>query len=174
MHELFGTIEKLKDTDANIFILGENGTGKDLIAHLLYANSPRAGKSFVHIDLGSIPEQLFESELFGYTKGAFTDAKKEKQGRFEMASGGTLFLDEIGNLLPAMQSKLLTVIEKKQIIRLGAQLLSPLMYGLSVQRMPTFTTWLRRGTSDKTFCIASTPSNYIFRRSASGETTSYS
>lgn len=120
MQELFGTIEKLKDTDANIFILGENGTGKDLIAHLLYANSPRAGKSFVHIDLGSIPEQLFESELFGYTKGAFTDAKKEKQGRIEMASGGTLFLDEIGNLLPAMQSKLLTVIEKKQIIRLGA------------------------------------------------------
>ncbi|MBN2661166.1 MAG: sigma-54-dependent Fis family transcriptional regulator, partial [Tannerellaceae bacterium] len=70
MQELFGTIEKLKNTDANIFILGENGTGKDLIAHLLYANSPRAGKSFVHIDLGSIPEQLFESELFGYVKGA--------------------------------------------------------------------------------------------------------
>ncbi|MBN2660560.1 MAG: sigma-54-dependent Fis family transcriptional regulator, partial [Tannerellaceae bacterium] len=85
-----------------------------------------AGKSFVHIDLGSIPEQLFESELFGYVKGAFTDAKKEKQGRFEIASGGTLFLDEIGNLLPAMQSKLLTVIEKKHIIRLGATTPTPI------------------------------------------------
>lgn len=120
MTALFDTVDKLKDTDANILILGENGTGKDLIAQLLYANSPRAEKSFVHIDLGSIPEQLFESELFGYEQGAFTDAKKEKQGRFEIASDGTLFLDEIGNLSPTMQAKLLTVIEKRQVTRLGA------------------------------------------------------
>lgn len=120
MRTLFSTIDKLKDTDANILILGENGTGKDLIANLLYHSSPRAEKSFVHIDLGSIPESLFESELFGHEKGAFTDAKKEKQGRFEIASEGTLFLDEIGNLSPFMQSKLLTVIEKREIIRLGA------------------------------------------------------
>ena len=119
MQSLFETIDKLKDTDANILILGENGTGKDLIANLLYHTSPRADKPFVHIDLGSIPETLFESELFGHEKGAFTDAKKEKQGRFELASGGTLFLDEIGNLSLAMQAKLLTVIEKRQIIRLG-------------------------------------------------------
>lgn len=120
MQSLFKTVDKLKDTDANILILGENGTGKDLIAQSLYANSPLADKAFVHIDLGSIPESLFESELFGHEKGAFTDAKKEKQGRFEMASGGTLFLNEIGNLSPAMQAKLLTAIEKRQIIRLGA------------------------------------------------------
>lgn len=120
MLSLFDTVDKLKNTDANILILGENGTGKDLIANLLCHSSPRADKAFVHIDLGSIPETLFESELFGYEKGAFTDAKKEKQGRFEIASGGTLFLDEIGNLSPTMQSKLLMVIEKREIIRLGA------------------------------------------------------
>lgn len=120
MISLLETTEKLRDTDANILILGENGTGKDLIANLLYHSSPRAGKPFVHIDLGCIPESLFESELFGYEKGAFTDAKKEKPGRFEIASGGTLFLDEIGNLTPAMQSKLLTAIEKRQITRLGS------------------------------------------------------
>ena len=120
MLSLFDTVDKLKNTHANILILGENGTGKDLIANLLCHSSSRADNAFVHIDLGSIPETLFESELFGYDKGAFTDAKKEKQGRFEIASGGTLFLDEIGNLSPTMQSKLLMVIEKREIIRLGA------------------------------------------------------
>ena len=120
MQSLFDTVEKLKNTDANILILGENGTGKDLIANLLCHSSPRSDNAFVHIDLGSIPETLFESELFGYEKGAFTDAKKEKQGRFEIASGGTLFLDEIGNLSSTMQSKLLMALEKKEIIRLGA------------------------------------------------------
>ena len=120
MLELLETVRKLKDTDANILILGENGTGKDLIANLLYNSSPRAGNPFVHIDLGSIPETLFESELFGHEKGAFTDAKKEKPGRFEIASGGTLFLDEIGNLSLAMQTKLLTVLEKRKISRLGS------------------------------------------------------
>lgn len=120
MQEIFATIEKLSDTDANILILGENGTGKDLIARALYHHSPRVNHPFVSIDLGSIPEQLFESELFGYEKGAFTDAKKDKPGRFEIASGGTLFLDEIGNLSLPMQAKLLTTIEKRQIIRLGA------------------------------------------------------
>lgn len=120
MQDLFKTITKLRDTDANILILGENGTGKDLVARALYHHSPRAGQVFVGIDLGSIPEQLFESELFGYEKGAFTDARRDKSGRMEVASGGTLFLDEIGNLSLAMQAKLLTSIEKKQIIRLGA------------------------------------------------------
>lgn len=120
MLELLDTVRKLKDTDANILILGENGTGKDLIANLLYHSSPRSGNPFVHIDLGSIPETLFESELFGHEKGAFTDAKKEKPGRFEIASGGTLFLDEIGNLSLAMQTKLLTVLEKRKISRLGS------------------------------------------------------
>ena len=120
MQELFATVSKLKDTDANILILGENGTGKDLIARALYHHSPRSSQVFVSIDLGSIPEQLFESELFGYEKGAFTDARRDKPGRMEVASGGTLFLDEIGNLSLPMQAKLLTAIEKRQILRLGA------------------------------------------------------
>lgn len=120
MQEIFSTIEKLRDTDANILILGENGTGKDLVARALCHHSPRAGQVFVGIDLGSIPEQLFESELFGYEKGAFTDARRDKPGRMEVATGGTLFLDEIGNLSMPMQAKLLTAIEKQQITRLGA------------------------------------------------------
>lgn len=120
MQEVFTTINKLSNTDANILILGENGTGKDVIARLIYRCSPRYGKPFVTIDLGSIPEQLFESELFGFEKGAFTDAKKSKVGRMEVATNGTLFLDEIGNLSLPMQSKLLTAIEKRQISRLGS------------------------------------------------------
>ena len=120
MLEVFEMIQKLANTDANILILGENGTGKDLVARAIYQNSPRAGSPFISIDLGSVPESLFESELFGYEKGAFTDAKKDKAGRMEIASGGTLFLDEIGNLSLPMQAKMLTAIEKKQITRLGA------------------------------------------------------
>lgn len=120
MRQIYDTIEKLRETDANVLLTGENGTGKDLVARAVYRHSPRSERVFVSIDLGSIPEQLFESELFGYEKGAFTDAKKDKPGRFEVAAGGTLFLDEIGNLSPAMQAKLLTAIEKKEIVRLGA------------------------------------------------------
>lgn len=126
MVEVFNTVQKLSDTDANILILGENGTGKDVIARLLYNYSSRVDKPFITIDLGSIPEQLFESELFGYEKGAFTDAKKSKAGRMEVADNGTLFLDEIGNLSLPMQSRLLTVIEKKQISRLGGTHTTPI------------------------------------------------
>ena len=108
------TIYKLSDTDANLLILGENGTGKDLAARMLRFFSPRREQVFIPIDLGSIPE------LFGYEKGAFTDARKAKPGRMETASGGTLFLDEIGNLSLPMQAKLLTAIEKQCITRLGA------------------------------------------------------
>ena len=120
MLEVFQTIRQLSETDANILILGENGTGKDLVARSLRFFSPRQQAPFVTIDLGSVPETLFESELFGYEKGAFTDARKAKAGRMEVASGGTLFLDEIGNLSLSMQSKLLTAIEKRRISRLGA------------------------------------------------------
>ena len=126
MREVFDTIRKLSDTDANILILGENGTGKDLVARSLRYFSPRRECPFITIDLGSIPESLFESELFGYEKGAFTDARKAKAGRMEVASGGTLFLDEIGNLSLPMQSKLLTAIEKRQISRLGATDIIPI------------------------------------------------
>jgi len=126
MQEIFSLIEKLAETEANVLILGENGTGKDLIARAIHQHSPRSNNVFINIDLGTIPETLFESELFGYEKGAFTDAKKEKSGRMEIASGGTLFLDEIGNLSLPMQAKLLTAIEKKQISRLGANSTIPI------------------------------------------------
>jgi DNA-binding NtrC family response regulator len=126
MREVFAMIDKLSGTDANILILGENGTGKDLAARAIRLRSPRSGEPFTAIDLGSIPESLFESELFGYEKGAFTDARKEKPGRMEAASGGTLFLDEIANLTPAMQAKMLTAIEKKQIMRLGSNIPVPI------------------------------------------------
>lgn len=126
MQEVFTTIRRLSETDANILILGENGTGKDLVARSLRFFSPRQQAPFVTIDLGSVPESLFESELFGYEKGAFTDARKAKAGRMEVASGGTLFLDEIGNLSLPMQSKLLTAIEKRQISRLGATKTMPI------------------------------------------------
>ncbi|HBF88984.1 MAG TPA: sigma-54-dependent Fis family transcriptional regulator [Bacteroidales bacterium] len=120
MQEVFSTIKKVAATDANILILGENGTGKELVARALYRNSLRSNDVFISVDLGSITESLFESELFGHEKGAFTDAKGDKQGRFEIASGGTLFLDEIANLPFAMQSKLLTVLERREITRVGA------------------------------------------------------
>lgn len=114
------TIDKLKETDANILLSGENGTGKDLVASMLHRKSPRNNEPFITIDLGSIPDELFESELFGYEKGAFTDALKDKPGRFEIASGGTLFLNEIGNLPLLLQAKLLTVIEQQKFCRLGS------------------------------------------------------
>ncbi|MDR1454583.1 MAG: sigma-54 dependent transcriptional regulator [Tannerella sp.] len=120
MRELFALIEKLSGTEANILLLGENGTGKDLIARFIFCHSPRKEKIFTAIDLGAIPETLFESELFGYEKGAFTDARTGKTGRMEIASGGTLFLNETGNLSHAMRAKLLSAIENKEISRLGS------------------------------------------------------
>lgn len=113
-------IEKIAPTEANVLILGENGTGKELVARALHERSFRAAKPFVSVDIAALTDTLFESELFGYKKGAFTDAKEDRAGRFEAASGGTLFLDEIGNISPAMQAKLLTVLQNRQIIPLGS------------------------------------------------------
>lgn len=120
MQKVFKTIQKVADTDANVLILGENGTGKELVARALHKQSKRAKEIFVSVDIGSLTQTLFESELFGYVKGAFTDAKEDRAGRFELANGGTLFLDEIGNLPLEMQSKLLTVIQNKEVFRVGA------------------------------------------------------
>jgi DNA-binding NtrC family response regulator len=120
MQKVFNTIKKVAATDANVLILGENGTGKELVARALHRNSTRQDEVFISVDLGSIAETLFESELFGHEKGAFTDAAKMKQGRFEIAHGGTLFLDEIGNLSLPMQTKLLTVIERREVTRVGS------------------------------------------------------
>lgn len=124
MKELKAQMMRVAATDANVLITGENGTGKDVVAHALHLLSDRARKPFVNIDLGCIPENLFESELFGYEKGAFTDARNAKEGRIEMADGGTLFLDEIGNLNLPMQQKLLTVIEKRETQRIGSNKVS--------------------------------------------------
>ncbi len=120
MKVVFDTISKVAQTDANVLILGENGTGKELIARALHRESERAQEIFVSVDLGAIPETLFESELFGHVKGAFTDAGEDRSGRFEVASGGTLFLDEIGNLSLPLQSKLLSVVQNRVINRVGS------------------------------------------------------
>lgn len=120
MKTVFEIIDKVGKTDANVLILGENGTGKELVAREIHRKSKRNDQIFVSVDLGALPESLFESELFGYVKGAFTDAGQDKAGRFEVASGGTLFLDEIGNLSPPLQAKLLTALEKKTIYRIGS------------------------------------------------------
>jgi DNA-binding NtrC family response regulator len=119
MEEIFYKIEKIAPTDANILILGENGTGKDLVAKAIHQQSLRASKPYVKIDLGALTETLFESELFGHKKGAFTDAREDRVGRFESANEGTLFLDEIGNIALQQQAKLLTVLQNRQITRLG-------------------------------------------------------
>ncbi len=120
MHDIFHKIEKIAPTDANILILGENGTGKDLIAKAIHQQSLRSAKAYVKVDVGALSENLFESELFGHKKGAFTDAREDRIGRFEAAHNGTLFLDEIGNIALHQQSKLLTVLQNRQVTKLGS------------------------------------------------------
>lgn len=126
MMRVFEIIEKVAETDANILILGENGTGKEVIARAIHKKSLRKESVFISVDMGTITESLFESELFGHKKGAFTDAKDDRAGRFEIANNGTLFLDEIGNLSPALQAKLLTVIQRREITRVGANKVIPI------------------------------------------------
>lgn len=117
--QLQNTLIKVAPTDANVLILGENGTGKQVFAYELHKHSLRKNHIFMHVDLGSLNENLFESELFGYAKGAFTDARDDRPGRFELADNGTIFLDEIGNLSLPLQSKLLTVLQNRTVTRLG-------------------------------------------------------
>ncbi len=126
MQRVFATIQKVAKTDASVLILGENGTGKELVARALHRNSSRKDEVFISVDMGAITETIFESELFGHVKGAFTDAKADRAGRFEIASGGTLFLDEIGNLSLTMQAKLLTILERREVIRVGANKPKPI------------------------------------------------
>lgn len=120
MQDVFVKINKVAPTDANILILGENGTGKDLIAHAIHENSLRKNKPFVKVDVGALTSSLFESELFGYKKGAFTGANENRMGRFEAANGGTLFLDEIGNITLGQQVRLLSVLQNRQVTPLGS------------------------------------------------------
>lgn len=119
MKSVYRQIQKVAITDANVLILGDNGTGKELVAKALHKNSHRADEAFISVDLGAISETLFESELFGHKKGAFTDAKEDRIGRFEAASGGTIFLDEVGNIPLSLQTKLLTVLQNRQVTKLG-------------------------------------------------------
>lgn len=127
VHEL---IDRVAQTDANVLILGENGTGKELVARAIHRRSARSGNDFISVDLGAITETLFESELFGHVKGAFTDARQDKPGRFEIASNGTLFLDEIGNLSLPLQSKLLTVLQRRTVQRVGSGKETPVDFRL--------------------------------------------
>jgi two-component system, NtrC family, response regulator HydG len=125
MQGVFRTISKVAATDANVLILGENGTGKELAARALHRQSDRRDEVFVKVDMGAISETLFESELFGHVKGAFTDARADRAGRFEVATGGTLFLDEIGNLPLPMQAKILTTLQNRQVTRVGSNTAVP-------------------------------------------------
>ena len=126
INDVYKLVKKVAKTDANILIMGENGTGKEVISRELYKRSNRNNKPFGSVDLGSLNENLFESELFGHEKGAFTDANERKIGRFEAAKEGTLFMDEIGNIPLQLQAKLLSVIQKKEVIRIGSTLSIPI------------------------------------------------
>jgi DNA-binding NtrC family response regulator len=125
MKNILQTLEQVASTDANVLILGENGTGKEMIAQAIHNQSPRADEPFISVDLGAIPSTLFESEMFGHEKGAFTDAKEKRIGKFELANKGTLFLDEIGNLSPELQVKLLTVLQQRRITKVGSNEVVP-------------------------------------------------
>lgn len=126
MNNLRSIVEKVSATDANILITGENGTGKEVLANEIHRLSTRCGKKMLPVDMGAITETLFESELFGHVKGAFTDAKVDKPGKFELADGSTIFLDEIGNLSYGLQAKLLTALQRRSIVRVGGSTQIPI------------------------------------------------
>lgn len=144
--EVFTLIDKVAKTDANVLILGENGTGKELIARAIHQRSLRKDKSFVSVDMGAITETLFESELFGHKKGAFTDAREDRPGRFELANGGTLFLDEIGNLSMSLQSKLLSALQSRQVTRVGSNQAIPVDIRLICATNMPLTKMVQEGT----------------------------
>lgn len=143
----YSLADKVAKTDANVLILGENGTGKFVLAHYIYSQSERKNQPFVAVDLGSLNANIFESELFGYAKGAFTDAKMDTPGRFEMAQNGTIFLDEIGNVPLHLQSKLLQVIQSKMVTRLGESKPRP----LNVRIITATNLSLKAEVADKNF-----------------------
>jgi DNA-binding NtrC family response regulator len=145
--KVYSVADKVAKTDANVLILGENGTGKFVLAHHIYSQSERKNNPFIHVDLGSLNSNLFESELFGYAKGAFTDAKIDTPGRFEMAENGTIFLDEIGNVPLHLQSKLLQIIQTKTVTRLGESKVRP----LNVRIISATNLDLKQEVADKNF-----------------------
>ena len=143
----YAVADKVAKTDANVLILGENGTGKFVLSHYIFSQSERKSNPFIHVDLGSLNSNIFESELFGYVKGAFTDAKEDTAGRFEMAQNGTIFLDEIGNVPLHLQSKLLQVIQTKTVTRLGESKARP----LNVRIITATNLNLKQEVTDKNF-----------------------
>ena len=120
MINVMNIVRKVAGTDANVLITGENGTGKELVAREIHNLSKRSGELYGDVDMGSITETLFESELFGHVKGAFTDAREDRKGKFEIAHNGTLFLDEIGNLSLQSQTKLLSVLQNRYVVKVGS------------------------------------------------------
>lgn len=146
IQEVFTLIDKVAKTDANVLILGENGTGKELIARAIHQRSLRKDNSFVSVDMGAITETLFESELFGHKKGAFTDAREDRPGRFELANKGTLFLDEIGNLNMSLQSKLLSALQSRQVTRVGSNQHMPVDIRLICATNMPLTKMVQEGT----------------------------
>lgn len=147
IQKVYTMAKRLAQTDVNTLLLGENGTGKYVLAEYIHQQSLRKNASFIHVDLGSLNENLFESELFGYVKGAFTDAKEDTKGRFESADGGTIFLDEIGNIPLHLQSKLLQVIQSKSITRLGESKSRP----VDVRIITATNSNLEQAVENKTF-----------------------
>jgi DNA-binding NtrC family response regulator len=143
----YSLADKVAKTDANVLILGENGTGKFVLSHHIHQQSERKNSPFIHVDLGSLNSNIFESELFGYVQGAFTDAKTDTPGRFEMAQDGTIFLDEIGNVPLHLQSKLLQVIQTKTVTRLGESKARP----LNVRIITATNLNLKQEVTDKNF-----------------------
>jgi two-component system, NtrC family, response regulator HydG len=146
IREVFNLIDKVAKTDANVLILGENGTGKELIARAIHQRSLRHDNNFVSVDMGAITETLFESELFGHKKGAFTDAREDRPGRFELANSGTLFLDEIGNLSLSLQSKLLSALQSRQVTRVGSNQQTPVDIRLICATNMPLTKMVQEGT----------------------------
>ena len=145
MQKIMKVVDKVSQTDANMLILGENGTGKQHLAREIHRRSLVKNGPFVHVDLGALSESLFESELFGHKKGAFTDAQEDKPGRFELAENGTLFLDEIGNLPYNLQSKLLTVLQDKKVSRLGEGIERPFNARLLFATNAPLNQWVSEG-----------------------------
>lgn len=145
MRNVMNMVKKVAKTDANIFITGENGTGKELIAREIHKYSKRSNEVMLSVDMGSISESLFESELFGHKKGSFTDAKEERIGKFEAANKGTIFLDEIGNLSLSMQAKILSVLQNRSVIKLGSNTPVPISIRLITATNKNLTNMIKDG-----------------------------
>lgn len=154
MMKLIKVVTKVAKTDANVLITGENGTGKEMLAREIHRLSLRSGREMVNVDMGAVSESLFESELFGHERGAFTDARESRPGKFEAAHGSTLFLDEIGNLPLGLQAKLLAALQNREVTRLGSNRKIPVDIRLIAATTATCRRWWLSRFSVKTCSTA--------------------